>query len=116
MTDEERQLLREKLTNTLMVETYMQNDTKNLNQVAQAERLEPFTTVMELAARYGKIAALEALTNLAEFNSEDPDFSDDEREADAQLRLDLGMALEQYALFFGDPEAEAQINHGAVAV
>ena len=55
-------------------------DTTKLNPVAQDDRLEPFTTVMELAARYGKLAVLEALTNLVECESEDPDFSADERE------------------------------------
>jgi hypothetical protein len=50
-----------------------------------------------------------------EYESEDPDFSADEREADAQLHLDLSMALEQYSLFF-DSEPEPQINHGAVTV
>jgi hypothetical protein len=77
------------------------------------KRPEPFVTVLELAVRHGKLAVLEALTNLAEFDSEDPNFSDDDREADAILHTDLSMALEQYSLFFGYSEPEAQIDHGA---
>jgi hypothetical protein len=39
MTDEDRQLLREKLTKQLMIETYMKHDTTKLNPVAVLWRL-----------------------------------------------------------------------------
>jgi hypothetical protein len=86
----------------------------------ETELPEPFISVMELARRHSKLAVLEALTILAELESEDPSFSDDDREADAILHVDLSMALEQYAHFCdafpGDSDPEAQINHRAVLV
>lgn len=83
---------------------------KNKPNITQEERPEPFATVMELAFRYGKLAVLESLTNLVEFDSEDPSFSDQDREADAILHVDLSMALDQYSLFFAEPEPEVQVN------
>jgi hypothetical protein len=84
------------------------------------ERPEPFVTMMELVGQYGKLAVLEALSNLAGFDSDDPSFSDEEREADSILHIDLSTALEQYVLFFSDSEADpgpvAQINYRGVLV
>jgi hypothetical protein len=84
---------------------------KQDKNITQEDRPEPFATVLELAIRHGKLAVLEALTNLVEFDSEEPSFSDEDREADAILHVDLSMALEQYSLFFVDSEPEPQVNH-----
>jgi hypothetical protein len=92
----------------------MKKDLVTETTTSEQERPEPFATVLELADRHGKLEVLEALTNLAEFDSEDPNLSEDDREADAILYSDLSMALEQYSLFSQWPTA--QVNHEAVAI
>lgn len=87
------------------------------NKIEQEERPEPFATVLELAGEYGKLAVIEALNDLAEYDAEDPGFCLACREEESWLHFELEHLLERYAMEFLLPELpEVQINHGAILV
>jgi hypothetical protein len=85
-----------------------------MNTEQEHERLEPFTTVMELAKEYGNLEVIIAIRYLLEFQLEEETCcASCERKAQWWSR-EMSSLVARYKREFPEPGAVAMINHAGV--
>jgi hypothetical protein len=88
--------------------------TRNMNTEQEDERLEPFTTVMELANEYGNLEVIIAIQQLLAFQlEEDACCTTCQRKAEWWSR-EMSSLVARYEREFPEMGAVAMINHAGV--
>jgi hypothetical protein len=84
-----------------------------INTDQDPERPEPFSTILELLAEHSEADVLSAISDAAEFESEDEEVPSSQRLKSARLHLELEQLLDRMADFeevVEGPEAQSEVT------